>query len=359
MTTTTHSTAAATPWATVVRGVAFGDAWGNPNEFRSIRDLTRDEPCGPYLPKELEVTDDTQMTLYLGDALDASWDQPQDMVKREIIANYLTYRTDPDNNRAPGVTVMTSLGNLADGQRWQDATSRYSDGSGTVMRTSPCAFLPKERWVGVTAFAAAVTHGTANGIAAAILNVAVLRDILAGKVKAGGLLSRARELCRDPARAGLLDVGTWLEDFPVDLAEGFAELNRLIVRPLVALDRLQADPWLQDYDPSLQIGTPLKGGGWRAHETLVIALLAIDMIPDAPWLALQRAVTTDGDSDTIGAVAGGLLGALDPAVIQRAWNVYRTRFEPRYVRWIETEADHYAFAAPLRRGLAQRLLRRT
>jgi ADP-ribosylglycohydrolase len=119
-----------------------------------------------------------------------------------------------------------------------------------------------------------------------------------------------------------------------------------------ALPGLKADPWATDSDPSLHIG----GGGWRAHETLVIALLAADMLPDNPWLALRRSAATDGDSDTIGAVTGGILGAMYPTEFLAMWTELRGRFEDRYVRWIENEADNYVFAAP-RRTWWQRLLR--
>jgi hypothetical protein len=31
-------------WSNVLRGVAIGDAWGWPNEFKSIEDLVKDNP---------------------------------------------------------------------------------------------------------------------------------------------------------------------------------------------------------------------------------------------------------------------------------------------------------------------------
>ena len=249
---------------------------------------------------------------------------------------------------------MGSLGSIARGKTWQEATNRTSDGSGTVMRTSPVAFVADDRWVGVAAFAAAITHGSANGIAAAILNVAVLRAIMAGKVSQGNTIDAARVMASDPASYGLLNVGEWLDGYDVDIAPGFAELARLLDIAAKALPELRANPWAPNSDPSLHIG----GGGWRAHECLVIALLASDMFPADPWSALRRAVASDGDSDTLGAVAGALLGALYPDVFTTAWNDgLRDRFEPRYVAWIENEADHYQFA-PEHTSWLKRLLRR-
>lgn len=339
----------------IIRGVAIGDAWGNTNEFHKIAELTRDNPRGPDLPQKMRITDDTQMTLALASALDESRDGSMDDVKEAIQKAFLEYYADPDNNRAPGVTVMGSLARLDQGKSWQDATSTHSDGSGTVMRTSPVAFVAEGRWVGIAAFAAAVTHGTANGIAAAILNVAVLRDIMDGKVKPGQLVARASYLAVNAEHKGLLEVGEWLNGYevPGGLESGFVELARLLRIATDKLPELQADPWKIENDPSLLIG----GGGWRAHETLVIALLAADMLPNEPMDALRRSVTSDGDSDTIGAVAGGLLGALYPNAFITEWDGLRDRFEPRYRRWIEDECSEYQFA-PERVSWFRRLLRR-
>jgi ADP-ribosylglycohydrolase len=331
-------------WSNVVRGVALGDAWGDKFEFNSIRNLTKNDPRGSDIPAHLRITDDTQMTLYLADALSASWGEDMDTVKAVILKAFLDYRIDPDaGSRAPGVTVMGSLGKIAAGRSWQDGTNPTSDGSGTVMRTSPTAFLPEDRWVGVTAFAAAVTHGTANAVAAAILDVAMLRSIMVGTSTPGHLIVSALYMAEHAEEMGLLDVGEWLDGYeiPGGLKAGFDELARLLTIAHEAAFKLEADPWALESDPSLVItSTPGRGGGWRGHETLVIALLAADMFPDNPWEALRRAVVTDGDSDTIGAVAGGLLGALHPDVFTKAWESYlgpelRDRFEVRYVAWIE------------------------
>ena len=342
-------------WKNVVRGVAIGDAWGDPVEFRKIASIIKDDLRGPDMPDRMRITDDTQMTLYLADALDLTSEASVADTQAAIEKAFLAYHGDPDSgSRAPGVTVMGSLGSIARGKTWQEATNRTSDGSGTVMRTSPVAFVADDRWVGVAAFAAAITHGSANGIAAAILNVAVLRAIMAGKVSQGNTIDAARVMASDPASYGLLNVGEWLDGYDVDIAPGFAELARLLDIAAKALPELRANPWAPNSDPSLHIG----GGGWRAHECLVIALLASDMFPADPWSALRRAVASDGDSDTLGAVAGALLGALYPDVFTTAWNDgLRDRFEPRYVAWIENEADHYQFA-PEHTSWLKRLLRR-
>lgn len=329
-----------TAWSDVVRGVAIGDAWGDPVEFQKIDAIVkRYGNHGPDIDKNMRITDDTQMTLYLAKALNRTWGMEQDKVTEEIIVQYLAYNRDPDNNRAPGITVTTALNSLGGSGSWKVSTSNHSDGSGTVMRTSPCAFLPEEIWVGVTALAAAITHGTPNGIAAAILDVAILRGLLNGTVEPGGLLDEAERMAEHPDWYGLTDVGTWLDGYEVDLFPGFDSLYHLIRIAKSKLPQLTESPWQgASSDPSLYIG----GGGWRAHETLVIAMLSVDMLPDDPWGAVRRAIVSNGDSDTIGAVTGALVGAAYPGVFTAEWESgLRDAFEKRYVTEIEDDADWY------------------
>jgi ADP-ribosylglycohydrolase len=340
-------------WSNIVRGVATGDAWGDPVEFNRIGSITTaTNPKGLNLPKDLRITDDTQMTLFLADALAVSWGEDMDTVKAVIAKAFLDYYDDPDTgSRAPGGTVMGSLGWLSRGAPWQKATNPGSDGSGTVMRTSPTAFLPQDRWVGVTAFAAAITHGAANAIAAAILNAAILRDLMRGQARPGELLEHAYDLAANAVVRGLTDTGEWLDGYeiPGGLQSGFDELARLLGEVLKVLPQLQADPWSLKNDPSNQAGMDTgQGGGWRGHHTLVIALTAVDTFPGNEWEALRRAAMTNGDSDTIGAVAGGLIGAAYPGTFTENWTgtlMLRERLEKRYAEWIE-EADTYPFTDP-------------
>jgi hypothetical protein len=127
----------------------------------------------------------------------------------------------------------------------------------------------------------------------------------------------------------------------VDLSKGFAELARLLTEAQNVLPSLKAEPWAITSDPSMCgfFEAGFSGAGWRAHHTLVVALLAIDMFPDDPMNALRRSVVTTGDSDTIGAVAGALLGAAGFTYSDEIFD----RLEERYKTWITEEADHYVF----------------
>lgn len=58
------------------------------------------------------------------------------------------------------------------------------------------------------------------------------------------------------------------------------------------------------------------GGGWTAEEALSIALYAC-LTGNSFEEALAIAVTHGGDSDSTGAIAGNMLGLLDPAAVLR------------------------------------------
>ena len=250
---TTTSTHFAAKWADVLRGCAYGDAWGNTNEFKSYKSLTRTTAYGPNLPQRLVITDDTQMTLALARAIDTAGTADDEALRTAIVDEFVGWRSDPDNNRAPGNTCLRATAALAAGSPWTAATVVGSDGCGTVMRTSPAAFLPNHLWRPVAAWQAAVTHGKASGIAAALVMTAVIREAARGCMRPGKALGYAVELSTHPA--------------------------------------------------------------------------------------LRRATVTEGDSDSIAAVAGAILGALHRDPWPAEW---ADRLEPRYRDWIST-AENYQF----------------
>ena len=100
----------------------------------------------------------------------------------------------------------------------------------------------------------------------------------------------------------------------------------------MAVDKFRSDPWADDPCAS-------AGEGWRAQETVATALLCVDALPDDPIDALRRATVTNGDSDSIAAVAGAILGALHRDPWPDEW---ADRLEPRYREWI-AEAEQYDF----------------
>jgi ADP-ribosylglycohydrolase len=325
-----------TTWSNVLRGCAYGDAWGNTNEFRSYAALTAQDPRGPVLPGKLIITDDTQMTPSPARALNGANAKTDDQLRADVIRKWVLWLNDPDNNRAPGNTCLAATRNLATGLPWPHAMVPDKDGCGTVMRVGPTAFLHEGRWQPVAAWQAATTHGKASGIAASMLTAAIIRVAAQGNIAAGHAVDAALDLSHD----GTLrtNVADWLaghplaEDVDTFLKDGFATVRECLDIARAAVDKFRHDPWADDPCAS-------AGEGWRAQETVATALLCVDALPDDPIDALRRATVTGGDSDSIAAVAGAILGAphRDP------WpNEWAGRLEPRYRDWI-AEAEQYEF----------------
>lgn len=333
-------------WASTLRGIAYGDAWGYPTEFASYQALVDVHgPHGPDAPDDLVVSDDTQMVLALAQALFTGTDlSDRAQIRARIVEEYLAWLTDPDNDRAPGNTCLHSLTWIKHHPEpvtalaqagWADTNSK---GCGANMRVAPAAFLPDHLWEPVAGYQAAVTHGHPTAVTAAILTARTIRKAAHG-MPAQTLLADAcryadEQLADSAGGSGHGWEDEWLPGLAVDagysttaayLHAGWAEVSAVLGRALQSVKTFQVDPW--DGDPC-----ELAGEGWVADEALAVALLCVTLFPDDPELAIRRAATTGGDSDSIGAITGAIAGATDPDAWDESW---ADRLEHRYANWID------------------------
>ena len=329
-------------WSSVIRGVAYGDSIAYPNEFTSYRELTRDNPRGPEFPEQFIVSDDTQLTLHLARALDAARVATLSTgvldIESHVIDEWVKWYDHPDNDRAPGMNCLKACAALAQGDRWQHATSVTADTCGAVMRVAPCAFLPTGLWLPVSMWQAASTHGAPAAIASALILTAVLRSAMREDTVPGGTLHKAIRMTQQMAPISF--VGDWLTQHPLAgtqesaaamVSLGLTSVRKSLTDALALLPQFRLSPWAGDPSETLP--------GWKATEALAAALLCVDMFPDQPLEALRRASVTDGDSDTIAAIAGAVLGALHDDPWPKEWD---DRLEPRYRDWI-AETEHYSY----------------
>jgi ADP-ribosylglycohydrolase len=291
-------------------GLAYGDALGKPTEFMRYAEI--EARYGAAGPRELTgspalVTDDTQMTLAVADALldalsfDAATLEP--LWRRR----FMDWAVSEDNNRAPGMTCLRAIGRLRDGIPWQQATEKGSKGCGANMRVAPVGLIPNlsdaDR-AGAAQLQAAITHGHPTALTASDLTafaVHWLREGLIPKDLPAGLRAR----CEDERRVYRAD---WLDNVwerpgatsPEDFIErGWEEC-------LGVLDRLDAALTRADRhnDPCLATGE-----GWIAEEAMATGLLCFLLFADDPVAALGRAAASSGDSDSIACLAGAFAGA--------------------------------------------------
>ncbi|QMU68889.1 ADP-ribosylglycohydrolase family protein [Streptacidiphilus sp. P02-A3a] len=288
---------------------------GFPTEFNSVPEIIA--KCGPWqrMPLPLAsgtayVTDDTQMTLALGEGLVAALATGPLTAQRmepPVRAAYLEWWRSPENNRAPGMTCLRACEALSRGGVWQDASVIHSKGCGANMRVAPLGLVPgltQEQRSGAAQLQSALTHGHPTALAASELTAQAVW-LLAGGAAPGELLPLLRAHARENRERYL---GDWLGDLALRAQDPTPGLfiSRGWDECLAVLDRLEAalaspDP---EADPCLATGE-----GWIAEEALATGLLCFLLFPDDPRAVVRRGACSSGDSDSIAALAGAFAGA--------------------------------------------------
>lgn len=302
-------------------GLAYGDALGAKAEFLSVEDILGRWP--PSGPRDLEgdpslVSDDTQMALAVGEAITKTLARPALTVngtQRAFSDGFADWFHSSDNARAPGLTCLAAAARLSQGFAWQQCTIVHSKGCGANMRVTPVGLLHLAEGL-ETAEGAPVTQATLAQIQAAMthghptaLAAADLTAFATAHLVSGGASDTLLDAClsyADSQRFVYHEVwlGTlWEQAHGVDtpeqfISQGWVECSRSLEAVRRALDEGT------DVDPCEKVG-----GGWVAEEALAAALLCFLRFPKAPVDALNRAVVSRGDSDSIAAIAGAFSGA--------------------------------------------------
>ncbi len=317
-------------------GGAVGDALGYPVEFiYSYMDIkkrygengiTRLDTTQWWLPEggvdgKAWISDDTQMTLFTACGLLNAKNQGS-APKYTICAAYLEWYytqigkrsgrhkdcwigdvSELNNRRAPGNTCMTALRDILMGA----SPCNNSKGCGGIMRTAPVALYgavwrdtpegePLEGRISniedvdrLAADAAEITHQHPLGFLPSALEAHIIYRILQND-------------------------NTTVDDFKAYLSEGYDTLLSLYPDEAASIAELRA---LTDKAISL-VDSPASdvenieaiGEGWVAEETLAIAVYCTVKYFDNFEKAMIASVNHKGDSDSIGAVTGNILGAV-------------------------------------------------
>lgn len=296
---------------------AAGDALGAPVEFMDIDAIrARFGPAGirdyaPYAGRAGFITDDTQMTLFTAEGVLRSanrykmrgirpdfigvlgnayrrWLHTQGEGSRRdngFLSGWLIRHRELFARRAPGITCLGALRAMGSDIRLAENDSK---GCGGVMRMAPvglfvagweCDAAEQARQAfGLGCEFAALTHGHPAGQhPAGVLAVLALR-LVQGATLAEALAEARRLLAEAPDHGETLAA--------IDLA--------------VTLAGRGGDP-----DEHLQ----QLGQGWVGEEALAIALYCV-LRAQTLEEGVTLAVNLTGDSDSTGAIAGNLLGAL-------------------------------------------------
>lgn len=307
-------------------GGAVGDALGAPVEFMRVEEIRgtfgregiRD--FAPSYGKLGAITDDTQMTLFTAEGLIRGWLRGQTkgitsypgVVAHAYLRWLLTQGRRPacelipdsegwlygqrelHHARAPG---LTCLGALEEMQGLGDRARNNSKGCGGVMRVAPVGLFawhwrhgaaPHEDAFDLACELAALTHGHPTGqLAAGAFAVMVLSLACSGS----------------------------LQD-ALDVAVGCLKKRPKHEETLQALERARA---LAKSKLPVTDAIAELGEGWIAEEALAIAVYCA-MVGRSLEEGVVYAVNHSGDSDSTGAIAGNLLGAMHGAeAIPERW----------------------------------------
>jgi len=299
-----------------LQGLALGDALGMPTQSLSRDRIRADHgrisglvAAGPHqqiaagMPAG-SITDDTEQAVLLARLLiDGGGRVRPDALARELLAweRAMEARGSLD---LLGPSTRAALQRLQDGMPPEEA-GRFGATNGAAMRIAPVGIAvpvePLAGFVDAVVAVSALTHNTGIGIAgAAAVGAAVSAGIDGAETPEA--LDVAVAAAREGARRGHWVAGG-------DIA-----------------DRLEwAVPYLLPLDPEVQDDAleRVVGTSVAAQESVVAALALVGVTvaagdpahPDreAAWHTLCRAASLGGDTDTIAAMAGAVLGATGAA----------------------------------------------
>lgn len=314
-------------------GSAIGDGLGYKVEFKSFEEIQALWPSASDarpMDNPIRVTDDTQMMLALGRALQAvspDYDSV-DNVREHIIHEFIVWLNDPENNRAPGMTCLSACEKLETGIAWQEATVKNSKGCGANMRVLPLGFMARKglsthQIAGLAQLQSAVTHAHPTALAASDLTAMAIHYLLAG-VQASELLDvlmgyahsqqciyHSQYLSDIWMRPGVMSTETFIQ-------RGWEACIAILQEVKNGLPR-----WREGADPCTY-----TGAGWVAEEALGTALFSFLLSPESFVEVIhQRSARSSGDSDSIACIAGALAGAyLGIEAIPKNW-VDRTEYK--------------------------------
>lgn len=307
-----------------ITGGAIGDALGYPIEFvysfndicarygkEGITDFDMSYPWLESEEKKALFSDDTQMTLYTAEGLleaerngkpiaptvcnaYLAWYAHQ--AGRKVKISYqskLSEIEELNQNRAPGNTCLSALAAIHAGKEPQNA----SKGCGGIMRVAP---------VGLYGAAHDWSPADTARLAGELAELTHLHPL---STYSSAALAVIVQLCASSEDAvdkemfkGIVDKSLKIVSniYGADAA-AMDEFRKIVGNAMSLEDDPQSD-W--------QIIEDRIGEGWVAEETLAIALFSTLRHVDDFTGCLISAVNHGGDSDSTGAVAGNIIGAI-------------------------------------------------
>ncbi len=260
-------------------GSAYGDALGQPVEFLSYK--TIQEEYGKEgiqnIPEQAHITDDTEMMMALGKGLVRNTSTDLETLMNNVAQEFITWLDHP--GIAPGGTCITAVRNLKEGADWKESGVKDSMGCGSAMRSGIIGMLynDTEKVKTIAHNTGIITHGH--------------KDADASAQGAALLVYYARN-------------NVEIKDYPKLLLKDIGGISTHFTNLILRAEELSKKDSLNDVLALKKIGE-----GWVGSEAVAMALYLILKYRDDYLKVITTAVNITGDSDSIGAIAGGIVGA--------------------------------------------------
>jgi ADP-ribosylglycohydrolase len=290
-------------------GLALGDALGMPTQsmsrpeiarrygpIRTLRDAVADQPIAPGMPAG-SITDDTEQAMLLGRLLIRGGGRVVPEVFAKALLDWEADVARRGSSDLLGPSTKRALELLGNGTP-PDEAGRTGTTNGAAMRITPVAIAAAPdlgRLVEAVVAASKITHNTNLGIAAA---TAVAAAVAAGVD--GADLPTALDLAERAADEGghhghwcaggeIAARIRWVRRWVRELGDGASggERSDAVGDAVYAV-----------------VGTSVA-----AQESVVAAFALVEALGSSPIDVLTTAAGLGGDTDTIAAIAGAILGA--------------------------------------------------
>jgi ADP-ribosylglycohydrolase len=259
-------------------GTACADALGRPVEHLTLEQIKSmyGEKGILELPPDSPWTDDTQLMFVLAKGLLRGAELEIPGLMDRIAEEFVFWLDEPD--LGAGVTTRGAALRLKAGIPWSESGLR-SKTCGSLMRAGILGFIfqnDPQKLVKVALISGKITHSHPVAEAASLAGAYAVKLALDG-----------------------VDPG--------DMFEPLFEVTHGISQEFThALENSYKLAYSGIGDEE---GLKKLGQGWYADETFAMAYFCILRYPDDYKKAVQTAVNITGDSDSVGSVAGGILGA--------------------------------------------------
>ena len=264
-------------------GLALGDAYGRNLEFLTgsqVRNTIVSIDAYDFM-----WTDDTHMSIYLGQAILNCPSFQEDDFGKEVGKQFLMWMEDPlTPSTSPGNTCLAGMKNYAALEDWRISGITGSDGCGAVMRIVALPLVLRNEELCMAAeISAKITHAHPDALASAVAACLILQNTLEHqKLDAAYILQVAQDIQKR---------------YPAAIHTPQALENA------VRLSDVQNLEWLDE------AAIPPGDGGWRSSSALGLALCAALRWGSNFEEAIDKATRINGDSDSVGCLTGMFLGA--------------------------------------------------